>query len=633
MQIIRNFVILWCTTALQMSTANNMPGIRQPIKLLAKMTTQELMTKSKGETRAPQVPGINFTAYATNIDGFFSSPPDTMGDVGPTQYILDINFRIRTFNKATGFFDGVLDVTLEQFFGAGVALSPDPEGRLVSDPRIRYDRMTDRWFLTTIGFNGTLSNVFIAMSDTGIITNCTTWCFFALTSPLGADTLPDYPTLGLDQYALYIGTNDFTTDEGELLSAVAYVVNKESLICGNEPFVTSFILADLFPTLTLFTPQGAVNFDTTPTFGFFIVGQFPTSILPASLFVLRINDPETPTPSLSLLPSFAPDSYLPATLFIPVLDSSFINATNVGRPQMAVVRDGNLWTTQGILMDSTGNSTSFADADRIGCRWYELTNLDTIPTVAQSGNLVDTITPSSPPFNPDATQYFYPSVMVSGQSHMALGCTQASALLYLSAVTCGRLATDPLDTLQTPTVYANSSTGYNLGDRWGDYSYIGLDPSDDMTMWCIQEWCNTTDSYGCQVVQLKAPPPATPSSTSPVTVPVSISTPVTVFGTQVNGSGFYNFCPDSTPCPTAPGQNPLSYLNPTAFWVKQMKVTVTNGSLGGTVSVISATYVSPTQVDLVLDTSGASSGEVFDVTITNPDGQSKTGVGILTITP
>ena len=45
--------------------------------------------------------------------------------------------------------------------------------------------------------------------------------------------------------------------------------------------------------------------------------------------------------------------------------------------------------------------------------------------------------------------------------------------------------------------------------------------------------------------------------------------------------------------------------------------------------VNSVTYTDPTHVTLNVDTTGASAG-AKDVTITNPDGQSRTGVGILT---
>jgi hypothetical protein len=62
-----------------------------------------------------------------------------------------------------------------------------------------------------------------------------------------------------------------------------------------------------------------------------------------------------------------------------------------------------------------------------------------------------------------------------------------------------------------------------------------------MTMWTVQEFCDAPNSYGVRVVKLLAPPPATPTSANPPTVPQNVSSfNVTITGTQVAGSGFYD---------------------------------------------------------------------------------------------
>src|SRR5204862_406465 len=138
---------------------------------------------------------------------------------------------------------------------------------------------------------------------------------------------------------------------------------------------------------------------------------------------------------------------------------------------------------------------------------------------------------------------------------------------------------------------------------WGDYSYTSLDPLDDMTMWTIQEFCSSSNKWGVRVVKLIAPPPATPSSASPPSVAAGQSSVnVTITGTTVSGSGFYD-----------PGSDlggsavPFSHIG---------------GSVTGGVTVNSVTYTSPTSVTLNLNTVGATAG-AQSVTITDPDGQSK----------
>ena len=87
------------------------------------------------ENDSPQTLGINFTAATlSGTNPTLAFPPDCMGAVGPTQYIVAVNGRIVTFNKTTGIADGVLNVTTNAFF------TSVRNGSGTSDPRIRYDR-------------------------------------------------------------------------------------------------------------------------------------------------------------------------------------------------------------------------------------------------------------------------------------------------------------------------------------------------------------------------------------------------------------------------------------------------------------------------------------------------------------
>ena len=64
---------------------------------------------------SPQTPGISFTG-ASNFDTGPSFPPDVMGAVGPTQYLIFVNGRLKTFNKTTGTVDGIIDASPDVFF-------------------------------------------------------------------------------------------------------------------------------------------------------------------------------------------------------------------------------------------------------------------------------------------------------------------------------------------------------------------------------------------------------------------------------------------------------------------------------------------------------------------------------------
>ena len=49
---------------------------------------------------SPQTPGLGFTGATLADTGAF--PPDSMGTIGPTQFVVFVNGRLRTFNKTTG---------------------------------------------------------------------------------------------------------------------------------------------------------------------------------------------------------------------------------------------------------------------------------------------------------------------------------------------------------------------------------------------------------------------------------------------------------------------------------------------------------------------------------------------------
>src|SRR5437899_12120957 len=77
-------------------------------------------------------------------------PPDTMGAVGPSQFFLFVNGRLRTFTKA-GVADTVVNADPDVFFASVMTpLSPPVVLNFTSDPQIRYDRLSARWFLSII---------------------------------------------------------------------------------------------------------------------------------------------------------------------------------------------------------------------------------------------------------------------------------------------------------------------------------------------------------------------------------------------------------------------------------------------------------------------------------------------------
>ena len=547
-------------------------------------------------SEAPQSLGVSFTG-ATLADTF-SFPPDTMGAVGPTQFIVFVNGRLRSFNKTTGVADGVLNADPDVFFASVRGTSS------TTDPRIRYDRLTGRWILIIINDTTVANRVLIAVSDSGIVTGSTVWTFFFFTGP--GNRFADYPTLGVDNNALYIGANLFTS-AGSYANTAAFVVRKSSVLGAGPIVVTHF--TNLLTSSTaagIYTPQGVDNFDPAATEGYFIGSDNASYGL---LVVRRVTNPAG-TPSLSgNLSITVPSTAAPAT--VPHLGNTGGTSGNLDglddRLLAAHIRNGRLWTAHNIQVNSSGVASASGGRDAV--RWYELQNLSGTPTVVQSGTLFD-------PAGSNPLSFWMGTVMVSGQGHVALGCSTAGAAARINAATAGRLATDTLGTLQSFVNYTASSTAYNPasdpggtgGRRWGDYSYTCLDPGDDMTMWTIQQFCDAANSYGVRAIKLLAPPPATPVSANPASAMQGASNlNITIAGTSTSGSGFFD-----------PG---VGFSNRLAAVVN-----------GGSVTVNSVTYSNPTNITLNITIAANAPTGARTVTVTNPDGQPATsGSGLLTI--
>src|SRR5258707_880920 len=122
-------------------------------------------------------------------------------------------------------------------------------------------------------------------------------------SPAGdSNAFADYPTLGIDANALYIGVNIFSSrGQGSFSSTTGFVVRKSSLLGGGPIVATAFrkLVAKSQGVLQgLYTPQGVDNYDPAATEGYFI-GVDPS--FSGRLNLRRISNPGgTPTSSATI---------------------------------------------------------------------------------------------------------------------------------------------------------------------------------------------------------------------------------------------------------------------------------------------------------------------------------------------
>jgi hypothetical protein len=585
------------------STKNRVRSVRPEFEMKPAISSAKAQrtTDERRNVLSPNsatvVTGTSFIAAQYTDSG--SVPPDSTGDIGPTQFLLCINGRIRTFNRA-GNSDGVLDATTVNFFDS-VRGSGD-----TADPRVRYDRMSGRWFISMLSYD-TPTRVVIAVSSGSSITSSTSFTFFYFAfSEVGqtpnSDTgsFYDFDTLGIDRHALYIGGNVFDPSGPSYVGSTGFVINKANLLAGNLT-VTAFRQIASNSIAGPYSPQGVDNDDPNSSEGYFI-GRDTSSN--NHLMIRRILDPGG-APTISSNIAVSVPAYTEPKGGVLALGSSYSIQDLDARLFQARMRNGHLITGHNIEVNSTGAADSSGDRD--AARWYDITNLATTPTLAQSGTLFDSSTT-----NPRS--YWMPSVAMSGQGHLAIGSNVAATNEYPEIAAAFRLATDATGTTGSPNVIqsatANSNDLVNQFNqhRWGDYSTMSVDPNDDMTFWTVQEYSTASNSWAVRVIQIKAPPPVTPNAASPTSLAQGqFDTDVSITGASSNGSGFFD---------------------PTSDFPNHIGSTIN----GGDVTINRVTVNDPTHLTINVTVSSTATLGSRTITVTNPDSQSaSSSTGLLTI--
>ncbi len=545
-------------------------------------------------------------------------PPDSQGDVGPSQICVISNGRVKFYPKntvcaaaqttttgpsTTALASPTVNVSLNTFFNS----VRNAIG--TSDPHVRYDRFTQRWFIVCINTAAASNRCLIAVSNGPTITGVASFTFyqFVFDALAGAPAAPytggffDYPTLGLDANALYVGGVMFG-NTGSYVGATFFVINKNSIVTGGPMVTTAFHLIGT-ASAGIAIPQGVQNDDPAIADGYFIgIDQAFFS----RLVIHRISTPGgTPTASPAI------NLNVPATTFpiaqlgqgVPVTGMDALDdrlfAAMLKRNKITGL--STLWTAHNIEVNTSG--VGAAGGGRNASRWYEIGVVGALPNLIQSGTLFDNA--ASNPIS-----YWIPGIAMSGQGHAVIGASTAATNQFPNCGVAGRYRTDASATLQPFVSATAAASNYNqtgTPERWGDYSQTVVDPDNDMTMWTFQEYVNGTNSWGLRVIQLAAPPPATPSLASAI----GCGTPsglnrvsnVTINGNSSNNSEFFDPGADAG----GPGFASRLALSST-----------------GSVTVSNLVFVSPTQFTATITWPAAIGGSAQTFTVTNPDCQTIT---------
>jgi hypothetical protein len=508
--------------------------------------------------------GNNFlaTTYDPNAP---SIPPDANGVIGPRHFVEFINGTYAVFNKTNG--QNVKNVTDLHFWTVspnGVSFSASD---VVTDPRIIYDPLSQRWFASMVDANGAASDpagesndFLLGVSDNSDPTK--TWHRFLFQADPDTGHFADFPTLGVDSNAVYI-SGDFYFGSTNPIGPGLFSFPKADLLAAS-------------PTIANATWSGIMDYTNR--------GQvlqpaicFDGSVNGKILSVTDIGNDSNPHSNLvtfAVQNAAGPGASLTSSSFIPTASWMVPDNVDFGSPLLTVTQpDGTsalmandarlsakVYAVGGVLFAVHNTELN----GRIAIRWYRVRAADNV--LLESGTISDT--------NLDL---FFPSIAANSYGVVCIAFN-GSGPGTNNNVSCFAMAgqtVNGITSFASRLLLQAGATSYHGDDelaapilgnppfsRWGDYSATSVDPSDPNRFWTIQMYPSdaaNSDYWSTQVTEL---------ITTPARPQISLS--IQRSGTNVTlswpSSGAYH--PQATPS-----------LTGTVTWSNVTQTLTTNGSL------------------------------------------------------
>lgn len=400
------------------------------------------------------------------------SPPDTNGAVGRDRLMVTLNSNYVIERKSDG--TVLSKISMDRFWSPVGARNP-------FDPRVRYDRYSDRW-LVAAGDDpleaGSL--ILYGISDTGDPLG--SWHLYALRSDATGSTWADFPTLGYSRSTVAIGVNMFATGSLDYVRGRLIVLDYASLRAGGNGKPLDVIIPDGFAV------QPAVTYSPTETTLYLVehLASFSATYRFWSLSggKLTLVGGAPKTNPLGPWGTAGPGNVLPQQ------SGGGIDSGD-SRVGNAVFRNGHVWYAQTIGMPPT-QGVGFVL--RTAVQWVEL---DTNGNFVQGGRIDDKL---ALPWN-GRHSYAFPSLAVNARNDMLLGFSEFESDDFADAGYAFRTGTDAPGTLRAPVTLKDGEGPYDKTEggarnRWGDYSGTEVDPSDDLSLWTIQEYARIPAGRG-----------------------------------------------------------------------------------------------------------------------------------------
>jgi IPT/TIG domain len=514
-------------------------------------------------------------------------PPDTNGDVGPTNYIQAVNTSYASYSKT-----GTLQASFtEDSLWSGSGSNPC-NGTSQGDPIVLYDTIADRWILSHFAWASDAGPFYqcIAASKTSDPVSGG-WWLYPIQTDLGtagtppAGTLNDYGKFGLWTDCLYFAANGFSMPSGAFNGTEFASFSRSDLYAGATLHWAIGFLANTVDPFTMIPS----NLDGSPA------GSLPPTGTP-NYFVSESN-----TDFAFEVRRFTagPNCGAGGTLSTP----TNVSQTSYAIPPGLVAQPGTLngldpipdRLMQKVQYRKVGSAESLwvvhtvqtPSATTVSPQWAQLD---------VTGGMIAMSPVQQQIFSPDSTlNRWMGSIAADKEGNVALGysTSNGSSPNFPSIAYAGRLATDPLNALPRTEVQLVAGAGSqtnNCGgapcERWGDYTAMSVDPVDDCTFWYTNEYYDspangTSGNWHTRIGSFKFPTciaAPTITSVTPANGPTAGGTTVTITGAGLSGATAVAFGGTAAPSFTVNSGTSITAASPAGSGTVDVTVTTPGGT-------------------------------------------------------
>jgi hypothetical protein len=445
-------------------------------------------------------------------------PPDTDGEVGGSQYVQMVNTDLAVYSKTGSVLRTATPIN-ELWANTNGECKAHNDG----DPVVVYDQVARRWLLSQFIATPTGDEQYgecIAVSTSSDATGS----YYLYEFLFGPDVFFDYPKIGVWPDGYYMMANEFPSSSVTSSGTGVFAFERSKMLQGRTARVVFFDESAHNPPGGQYIGMlpGDLEGARAPAAGapnWFAEVDDPTGVPPTDPndngFDLRLwafhVDWSNPANS-TFGNNGAPSSTLPVALFVRpqcVYGYGDCAPQAGGAQQLDVLGDRlmfrlpyrNFGSYASILLNHSVKANG-----RIGVRWYEVRiPSGGSPSIYQQGTYAPDDTATNPLWR------WMGSIAEDRNGDIALGYSASGPNDFPSVRYTGRAAGDALGQMTQAEQVAYTGTGpqTEVEGRWGDYSDLTVDPSDDCTFWYTQEYLATDTvllgTWRTRIVSFKFP--------------------------------------------------------------------------------------------------------------------------------